>query len=147
MRARSDRQARQERRARRQAVETPQPVPTPQKRLERVAPATPPANRGTFRVAKAQRQLAAELPGLVRVKEKHKRQGEAKRSPSAVVEAPMRDTRAAQRSVKTPAPPDRKTPAGLSMDKPDPRLKCRPKDTSPASGGGSGRSFVPWGKC
>lgn len=144
MRARSDRQERQERRARRQAAVTPKPTPALPKRIERVAPATPPANRGTFRVAKAQRQLAAQLPGLVRVKEKQKRQGEAKRSPSAIPEAPTRDQGEAKRS---PSRTDRKTPPALSMDKPDPRLKCRPKDTSPASGGGSGRAFVPWGKC
>lgn len=131
----TDRQKRQERRERRQAAQQP---------LDRIAPATPPANRGTFRVAKAQRQLAAQLPGLVRVKEKPKRQGEAKRSPIATVEAPTRDQSAARRASTRPV---RKPTPSLSMDKPDPRLKCRPKDASPASGGGAGRPFVPWGKC
>lgn len=134
---RSDRQKRQERRARRQA-------PPPRIDIDRIAPSTLPANRGTFRVAKAQRQLAMQVPELVRVKQKPKREGEAKRSPIATVEAPTRDQSAAPRASTRPV---RKPTPSLSMDKPDPRLKCRPKDTSPAAGGGSGRAFVPWGKC
>lgn len=132
----TERRKRQERRERRAAVPPPDPG--------RIAPAPVPANRGTFRVAQAQRQLSLDMPGLVRAMDRPKRQGEAKRSPSAASEAPRLGQGEGHRSPSRPA--ERNRPAPLTMEKADPRLKCRPKDSRPKSGG-SGRSFVPWGNC
>lgn len=122
---------RRERRAAQRAAEAVKPLPTAR-----------PAQRSTIWVAQAQRQLAADLPSVVRNRQAERRaeqprlvgmdqapatsQGEAKRSPSRVMQ-----TRAAQ----------------PTLDGPNPDLKCRPKSNKPAAGGGSGRRFIPWGKC
>lgn len=121
----TDRQKRQERRERRKAAQVP---------VSRITPNPMPANRGTFRVAQALRQLALNVPPLVRVKDKPKY--------SATLEAPQSSRATARRRAS-----ERKPAPVLTMDKPDPRLKCRPKDSSPKGGSGSDRPFVPWGKC
>lgn len=129
----TDRQKRQERRERRKAAQVP---------VSRITPNPMPANRGTFRVAQALRQLALDVPPLVRVKDRPKHQGVAKRSPSATAEAPQSRPATERRRA-----PERKPAPALTINKPDPRLKCRPKDSSPKGGAGSDRPFVPWGKC
>lgn len=134
----TDRQKRQDRRARRAA-----------RAVERIAPAPPaPANRATFRVSHAQAVAARELPSILYRKGK-----------GSFAIAPGRDKPA--RTIEDAPPPPRppklhRSPSRerahreaerLTMDQPDPRLKCRPKDTTPKGGKGSGRSFIPWGDC
>lgn len=128
-----------EKRAERRARREPAPVP-----LDRIAPAPRPANRGTFRVAKANRQLALELPDLIRATKPKVNNRPGLRNREAEPEAPTK--RQGEAKPRPSAAPRRATPA-LSMDKPDPRLKCRPKDSTPKGGSGSGRAFVPWGNC
>lgn len=128
----NDRKKREARRARQAAAEASKPLSTHR-----------PAQRGTFRVAQAQRQLAAELPSIVRVRQRAPKpivsrgaaldplpvadQGEVKRSPGLAVQ-----------SIRPDQP---------KLSKADLHLKCRPKTNKPSAGGGSGRNFVPWGKC
>ena len=110
---------------------------------EPIASAKPPANRGTFRVAQAQRQLAAELPGVVRNRQAERlTTSQPKLAPVdplptlGQVEAQRRPSRVAT-ATRAPQP---------KLDKGDLHLKCRPKSNKPASGGGSGRAFIPWNK-
>lgn len=116
----------------------PRPIATPQPVRERVSL---PGN--TFRVAQAQRVLAADLPHVVM-------------SRPARAERPREEkpcigcaTEAASTAAKRPAPAARRddlTPARAQpmLHKPAPTCKGKPSERQSRSGGGAGRAYVPW---
>lgn len=126
------------------ALPDPTPRPDPVRRVQTVdptpRPARPPSQRGTFRVAQAQRQLAADLPGVVRSRtgEHRQRQAEAKRTPSAVSMAPPPPVPKREPNRQ----PDRPTPTQPTLR--DPVANCKSRPSSTKGGSGAGRSFVPW---
>lgn len=132
----SERTRRKARQAKRATARAPQ--------IRDIAPPSPPSSmRSTFKVAAANRQIADQLPSVIRQRsgEKRPRQLRLDRSPvqAATVNAPSdpKKTIASER----PAPGvDLRSQA---VDEPG---KCRPKDNSPKASGGSGRSFHLWKK-
>lgn len=103
-----------------------------------VAVARPPAQRGTFRVAQAQRTLAAELPGIVRNRSAERRLDQGA-SPSRITPTTSGQV-AAQRKPSRDAA--RQQPRQLDLKKLE---SCKPKPSGKAKGGaGTGRAFVPW---
>lgn len=128
----------------RRAAAKPSPRPSPV--------AQPPSNRGTFRVAQANRKLAAELPGVITLSKRRR----VPRQQDAVLEPYSEPSR--QKSTWTKAAPSRQTstrttgdkklkPANPQpgLDKPLPRCKKRPDDNTKKSGGaGTSKDFIPW---
>lgn len=128
----NDRKKREARKARVAAAQAVKPLPS-----------HVPAQRGTFRVAEAQRQLAAELPSIVRTRQQASKPSLSR---AAVVDPmSMADQGEAKPSPRRAV--DLARPDQPKLDKGDLHLKCRPKSNKPSSGGGSGRNFVLWRKC
>lgn len=116
---------------RREAMALPDPRPV----------AVPPSQRSTFRVARAQRELAEALPSVVPNSTRDRAKPAARRSVSP---APLSAAGSGPAPRKPRAAPEKASPrAQLSMDKPR-ACKSRPDGTKSKSGNGPSRSFVPW---
>lgn len=103
--------------------------------------APPPAQRSTFRVAQAQRELAVALPSVVRNRQAERRAA----TPSRVqTVAPLSNLQDETNRANVRAP-RRNAPAQPTLATPPKSGVCRPRG-GPKSGGGSGRSFVPFNK-
>lgn len=107
-------------------------------------PAPPPAQRGTFRVSQALQQAAADLPGIVRNRQAERRAAAPRRSAPL---DPLPATVAQGEAKRSPRQAmQRNTPAQPSLRDAPKSGVCRPRG-GPKSGGGSGRSFVPFKDC
>lgn len=133
MSERSRKRARQAKRAEARAPVQSYTKPTPT-----------PSMRSTFKVAQANRVIAAELPSVIRQRTGEKRASSIRLDRSPVQAATM---------VNQPSDP-KKTIAQarqreqLTMDRQaiDEPGKCRPKDNTPKGSGASSRSFHLWKK-
>lgn len=110
--------------------------------IHKIAPSPPspvPSQRGTFRVAKALRRAASDLPGVVRNRQAEREA--AKPRLSLDQEAP------AQTEVRSPAKAS-VSPTLVRGDRPTlesaKSCKSRPSAKAAKSGDGGSRSFVPW---
>lgn len=117
------------------------PVPET-KVVHDVAPSAPRNSmRSTFTVARAQRQLAADLPSLIYSKERPQR---PRRDYAALEAAPDRRP-AAVKPARTPAERDSRRSALLLDDKRKCRQENRPDPSKRTRGSGAApRPFVPW---
>lgn len=146
----TDRQKRQRRRARAEARRAAQEVPaTPSpKTTERPVRNDPErAQSVTYRVANAQRQIAKELPSIIYPKGEGRTAVKPLHPDRKIIDAPP-----PPKPPKLPRSPARQREADradalLMREEEKAKLKCRPKDSRPKGGAGSGRSFIPWGDC
>lgn len=133
----SERTRRKARQAKRASARAPQ--------IRDIAPASPPSSmRSTFKVAAANRQIADQLPTVIRQRsgEKPSRQLRLDREPvqaATMVNAPSDPKKTVASRRLAPGVDLRSQP----IDEPG---KCRPKDNTPKGSGGSGRSFHLWKK-
>ena len=135
MSERSRKKARQAKRAEARAnVQTPIHTKT----------APPASMRSTFKVAQANRVIAAELPTVIRQRSRDKRASSIRLDRSPVQAATM---------VNQPSDPKKTVSQGrqreqLTMDRQaiDEPGKCRPKDNTPKGSGASSRDFHLWKK-
>lgn len=132
----SERTRRKARQAKRATARAPQ-------MRDIAAPSPPSSMRSTFKVAAANRQIADQLPTVIRQRsgEKRPRQFAQDRSPvqAVTVNAPSDPKKTIASARPAPGVDLRSQP----IDEPG---KCRPKDNTPKGSGGSGRSFHLWKK-
>lgn len=106
-------------------------------------PAPPSAQRSTFRVAQAQRELAAALPTVVRNRSAERRSIK----PAPLDAAPLSDpVPQSDTNRAKPLPSKRRTTTQPTLANPPKSGVCRPRG-GPKSGGGADRSFVPFKDC
>lgn len=133
---------RSRKRARQDARRNPVKAVPPSQRPTTPAPAS--KARNAFRVARVQRQVAVQLPGIIREGKRDKvdRRPQGDLQPEV---APPPGPTEASRFAAARAERARSAQVSLEGAKPDPG-KCRPKDNTPKKGGGSGREFHLWKK-
>lgn len=100
-----------------------------------------PANRGKFAVARAKTALAEALPDLIFTKTRPGREPLAPAKPRVSTPPLTVSATSPNSSPRKPAAPSMDARKPLTMDKPQPTCKARPKTSK---GDGSSRAFIPW---
>lgn len=102
-----------------------------------------PANRGKFAVARAKTALAEALPDVIFTKTRPGREPLAPAKPRVTTPPISVSAYSPNSSPRKPASPSMDARKPLTMDKPQPTCKARPKSSN---GDGSSRAFIPWCK-
>lgn len=133
----SERSRKKERQAKRAAARASTPA-----NIAKPSPA--PSQRSTFKVAQAQRVIAAQLPTVIRQRTGEKRASAIRLDGPSVQAAPV--VNAPSSPKKTVSQVQLREQLTVQRQVPDQQGKCRPKSNAPKGAAGSGKAFVPWKK-